>query len=304
MPESPFCPVVIVVLNRNGRHLLPGCLAAVAALDRPPVAVLLVDNASSDGSREFVTAEYPAVRVIAVETNYGVASGRNLAIDAALAEADADWVLFIDNDTLLDPAAAERLVAAGEIDERIGLVAAKAYRRPGERLLASAGGMRFYPWRGVACDVADGEIDDGGFDTPRDIQACPGYALFVRRSVIETIGPFDAGFNPYGWEDVDYSLRAAKAGFRLRYAPDAVVHHAGGRAGRGPNIDYERHKAAKMFLLVRRHSTPAQHAVFLASLPVRALVRVSKELMSGNPGVALAWGRGLLSALKQWRSAS
>ena len=304
MPESHFCPVVIVVLNRNGRQLLPKCLAAVAALDRPPVAVFLVDNASSDGSREFVAAEYPDFRIIAAETNLGVAGGRNLALDAALAEADAEWVLFIDNDALLEPAAVERLVAAGATDERIGLVAAKAYRRPGERQLASAGGMRFDPWRGAAWDVADGESDDGRFDTPRDIQACPGYALFVRKSVIETIGPFDEAFNPYGWEDVDYSLRAAKAGFRLRYAPDAVVYHAGGRAGRGPNLDYERDKAAKMVLLARRHSTPTQYAVFLGTLPVHALLRAGKELMRGNPGVVLAWWRGLLGTLKPWRSAS
>lgn len=301
MPESSFCPVVVIVLNRDGRRLLPSCLAAVAALDRAPVAVFLVDNASSDGSREFVTAEYPGVRVIAAETNRGVASGRNLAIEPALAEAGAAWLLFMDNDTLLDPAAVERLVAAGGVDERIGLVVAKAYRRPGESLLASAGGMRFDPWRGAAWDVAGGEIDDGRFDVPRDIQACPGFALFVRRSVVETIGPFDEAFNPYGWEDVDYSLRAARAGFRLRYVPDAVVYHAGGRAGRGPNLAYERHKVAKMFYLVRRHATPAQYAVCLAVLPIRAVLRVGKELIRGNPGVVFAWVRGLLGAFTKPR---
>lgn len=302
--EAGPCPVVIVVLNRDGRRLLPGCLTSIAALDRAPLAVYLVDNASSDGSCEFVSAEYPTVRIIGAETNRGVASGRNLAIEPALAEAGAEWLLFIDNDTLLDAAAVERLVAAGEIDERIGLVAAKAYRRPDQPVLASAGGMRFDPWRGAAWDVASGEIDDGGFDAPREIQACPGFAFFVRRSVIETIGAFDEAFNPYGWEDVDYSLRAAKAGFRLRPAPDAVVHHAGGRAGRGPNVTYERHKVAKMFHLVRRHATPVQYAVFLAILPVRTLLRATKELVSGNPGVVLAWAQGLLGALpKPWRSA-
>jgi GT2 family glycosyltransferase len=291
--------VAVIIVTRNRRDLLLACLDAVERLRHSPVASVVVDNGSSDGSAAAVAARHPGTVVLAQPRNLGVAGGRNVGLAWALDRHRAAYLLFIDDDTLLAPDSVGELVSAIRADPGIGLVAPKAYRRPGERTLASAGGMRFSPFLGAAWDVGAGEEDSGQRDTPCEIQACPGFAFFVRREVMERVGGFDEALNPYGWEDVELSLRAARAGFRSVYAPRAVVHHLGGRAGRGPVGSYERYKLRNMLRLVRRHATPAQLAGFAALLPFRAVYRVSRELARGNGAVVAAWVGGMLRS--GWR---
>ena len=147
----------------------------------------------------------------------------------------------------------------------------------------------FYRLDGIPGNRGVWEIDRGQYDLPRDVQACAGYAFLVRRAVFRRIGLFDETFNPYGWEDVDFSLRAAEAGFRIVYAPRSVVYHAGGRVGRGIVELYERHKARNMLYFVRRHTTMLQWCCFLGILPFRAFVRIVREVARGNGGVVWTW---------------
>ena len=149
--------------------------------------------------------------------------------------------------------------------------------------------MSFNPYTGVIRDVASGEIDAGQHDTPREVQACSGFAFLVRREVFARVGLFDENFNPYGWEDVDISLRAAKDGFRVVYEPKAVVYHLGGRAGRGTVEVYERHKARSLLYFIRQHTTRWQRLCCWCVLPLRAVARVAKEIAKGNVRVVHAW---------------
>ena len=139
-----------------------------------------------------------------------------------------------------------------------------------------------------------GEPDSGRHDRPRDVQACPGYAMFVSAPAVARIGRFDDGFNPYGWEDVDFSLRARQSGFRIVYAPAAVVFHAGGRVGRGPVSAYETQKARQLFRLVRRNSSPLQWCCFLLLFPLPgAMAGHARDCCRQSAGrVRLAEGPG------------
>lgn len=285
--------VAVVILNHDRRDLLIECLASVTAQHHPSVEIVVVDNGSSDGSADAVARDFPAVYVLRQSRNLGVAGGRNAGLAWVSANLSASYLFFIDNDTSLDPQAVSQLVATATADSAIGLVAPKAFRRRGDTTLASAGGMKFNPYIGAAWDVASGQSDRGQYDEPRDVAACPGFAFFVRREVFTAIGAFDENFNPYGWEDVDFSLRALRAGFRLAYAPAAIVYHAGGRAGRGPNLLYERYKAQKMIYLVRRHSTPTQWICFLFLFPIRGAYRALREIVTGNGLVMVAWLGGI-----------
>jgi GT2 family glycosyltransferase len=283
------------VLSHNRREQLLACLEALRRTLHPHIAVAVVDNGSTDGSAKAVARAFPDARLIVQPRNLGVAGGRNAGLAWALAEPRPEWLLFIDDDTLVEPGSVGALVAAGR-DRQVGLVAPKVLRQRGDSVLMCAGGMRFNPWTGAAWDVGAGEIDRGQRDRPMDVQACPGCAFFVRRSVIERIGGFDERFNPYGWEDVDLSLRAGAAGFRLIYAPEAVVHHRGGRLQRGSLAHYERHKAANLVRLVRLHASPPQRLAFWCLLPLRACWHAGRELSRGNAGIIAAWVGGLLGA--------
>jgi GT2 family glycosyltransferase len=290
MPTSTaIAAAAAVVLNHNGRALLLECLQSLMTSTYANLQIVVVDNGSNDGSAEAVESRFPSVRVIRRRCNAGVAGGRNTGIRWVRANLTAAYIIFLDNDTQVEPHTIGAMIEAAEGHSDIGMVAPKAFRQRDRRELLSAGGMRFNPYTGALQDVASGEDDVGQYDQGRDIQACPGFAFLVRASVIDHIGGFDDAFNPYGWEDVDFSLRAARAGFRIVYTPAAVVYHAGGRVGRGIVDLYERHKARNMFYFVRRHTTPFQWMCFLAWLPFRALARIFREILAGNAGVVATW---------------
>jgi GT2 family glycosyltransferase len=281
--------VAVIVLNRDRRHLLLRCLDSIHRLNWPHLTMLVVDNGSSDDSVAAVEERFPDVPLLALHRNLGVAGGRNAGLAWVMERHRPDYLLFVDDDTVLEQDSVNHLVAAAGDDERIGLVAPKAYRKPGELLLTSAGGMRFNPYLGAAWDVGAGEQDEGQYDRTHDVDACPGFAFFARSRLFERLGPFDENLNPYGWEDVEFSLRARAAGHRLVYAPGAVVWHLGGRIGRGPIMDYERHKVRNMLRLLQRHATVPQLLCFAGLLPARVAYKVGRELAGGNWAVVGAW---------------
>jgi GT2 family glycosyltransferase len=276
--------VAIVVLNHNGKCVLLECLDRAIASDYQPFDLVVVDNGSTDGSAEAVINRFPRAHVVRLPSNRGVAGGRNAGIRYVQERLDVAYTFFLDNDAFVHPACLRELVETIDGDTTIGLVSPKGYRFREGNEIASAG-MVFNPYTGVARDVGDGETDRGQYDTRRSITACPGFAFLVRREVFERIGPFDAAFHPYGWEDVDFSLRARKAGFKILYAPRAVVHHKGGKAGHGPIPAYERGKAENLIRLMKRHATGLQWICFLSLLPMRATSHAARELLRGNPGV-------------------
>lgn len=279
----------LIILTWNGKELLLECLKHAELTDYQPLAIVVVDNGSSDGTAEVVRRLYPDVHLLSLGRNAGVSGGRNAGVRYVEEHLDTEYIILLDNDTQVEPDTVSKLVAAVCRDEHVGLVTPKAFRKKGDPLLLSAGGMHFHPFTGVLKDVAGGEIDRGQYERPRDVQACPGFAFLVRNAVFRQIGLFDEAFNPYGWEDVDFSLRASKAGFRIVFAPEAVVYHAGGRKGRGVVELYERHKARNMFYFVRRHTTTLQWFCFLGILPFRAFVRIVKEVTGGGGSAVSAW---------------
>jgi hypothetical protein len=261
--------------------------------------IVVVDNGSTDGSERAANRRFPSVKVVCNRYNTGVSGGRNTGIRWINANLNPRYVIFLDNDTQVEPGALKALIEVADQDPHVGMVAPKAFRRRGDRTLLSAGGMQFNPYTGVIRDVAGGELDTGQYDRIREIQACPGFAFLVRTSVFATVGNFDENFNPYGWEDVDLSLRAHAAGFKIVYTPDAIVYHAGGRIGRGINSLYERTKAKTIFYFVRKHTTSWQWMCFLCFLPLRASARIAREILTGNTVVVLMW----LDALRRKKRA-
>jgi len=287
--SSDPAPVAVVVLNHNGKDLLLECLRSVMASAYRPVQIVVVDNGSNDGSAEAVGCLFPFAHVVLNGCNAGVAGGRNAGVKWINANLAAKYIIFLDNDTQVEPDTVGAMVEAADQDLSIGMVVPKAFRQKGDRVLLSAGGMLFNPYTGSLRDVASGEFDAGQYDQVREVRACPGFAFLVRPAVFRKIGGFDEAFNPYGWEDVDLSLRAGKAGFRIVYTPRAVVYHAGGRAGRGIVSLYEHHKAKNLFYFVRRHTTLWQWLCFLCVMPLRALARIIKEIVTGNARVVWTW---------------
>jgi GT2 family glycosyltransferase len=288
--------VVITVLNLNKQAETLRCLESVFRLDYAPYEVVLIDNGSTDGSLETIKQAFPQVHSVRSETNLGVAGGRNLGVEYATRHFPYAYLFFLDNDTWVDPASLRAMVRAMEPDPRIGLVAPKGYRPTSPPLFASAGGHHINWYTGSIRTVGAGELDRGQYDDWRP-PTCSGGMALIRRSVVEEIGGFDNVFNPYGWEDVDFSLRARQAGFEIRLAPTAIVYHTGGKTGRGRALpEYERSKMRGYFILIRRHANRWQWACFLCLFPLRAIRRAIREIGRGHGDIVLAHVRGTLTA--------
>ncbi len=293
--------LVVVVLSFNKREDTLRCLESVTRMRYEPREVVVVDNGSSDGTADAVARAHPGVHLVKSPVNLGAPGGRNLGIRYAGARFPYAYLLFLDDDTVVDERLADELVAVLRDEPGAGLATPKAYRTGAPGVIASAGGMRVRLGRASITDVGAGALDVGQFDGAALVDSCVAFAVLARRAALERSGGFDEAFNPYGWEEVDFSLRVRKAGYTIRYAPRAVVHHAGGTPGRGRRVpEYERAKFANYLKLMRRHASPLQWAGFLAVLPARGALLMLDEVRRGNWRIVRARLAGVAQALTAW----
>lgn len=291
--------LVVIVLSHNKREQTLRCLESVRRMRYAPREVVCVDSGSHDGSADAVEAAFPDVHLVRSPTNLGAAGGRNHGLRWTADRFHYQYLLFLDDDAVADERLADELVLALRRDPAAGLATPKAYRAGAPNVIASAGGMRVRLGRGSITDIGAGEPDAGQFERSETVEACVGYTVLARRETIERCGGFDDAYNPYGWEEVEWSLRIRAAGFTIRYAPAAVCWHAGGTPGRGARVpDYERGKAANYVRLMRRYASPRQWLGFLAVLPMRGARLVGMRLRDGNWRILLEHARGLAAGAR------
>jgi hypothetical protein len=228
-----------VVLTWNGREDTLACLASLDRLRWDELTVVVVDNGSADGTHEAVRSEFPHVTAIRSEANLGFAEGNNVGIRAAL-DAGCDYVLVLNNDTLVDEGLVEALVAVAERRPDAGaLCPLIRYVDPPDRIWYA--GARFDP-RSVhnGRHTGYGEVDTGQYHSVRETGRATGAAMLVPRAVIEHVGCFDSRLF-IQVEDVEWSLRMRAAGFRILFVPDGLLwHHVAVTSGgeRGPTTAY------------------------------------------------------------------
>ncbi len=217
--------VSVIVVNYNGDAFLDLCLTSLAAQTYQAVEVILVDNASGDGSVEHVKAGYPWVRVIDSHVNLGFAKANNVGINAA----NGEFIATLNNDTEAAPEWIEALVGAMMSDDRVGMCASKMLRMDDPTIIDSTG---ICISRSGACwDRGMFEKDRGQYEAEEEVFGpCAGAALY-RKSMLDETGLFDEDFISY-MEDTDLAFRCRLNGWKCLYVPKAVVYHVhGGTAG-------------------------------------------------------------------------
>jgi GT2 family glycosyltransferase len=222
--------VAIVVVSFNAREHLERCLEAVAGGEHE---VVVVDNASSDGSPALVRERFPSVRLVELEENVGFGAANNVGMEAA----SGDWFLLLNSDAWPVDDAIEKLVAFGVAHPGAGIV--------GPRLCNPDGSLqrsvRGYPtlWR-IATEYlflrrlaprsdALNAFYGRGFDhaSVREVEVLKGAVLLVRREASEAVGGFDPAYFMYG-EEMDLCYRVRAAGWSVVFDPEAEFVHVGG----------------------------------------------------------------------------
>ena len=231
--------VGIVILNWNRKDDTVACLNSLDRLRVPlehELKIYLVDNGSTDDSlKAFSKITSPSFRLIENKINLGYVGGNNIGVKEAISEG-CDWVLILNNDTLVDRGLVTNFVKFFHGNKDVEIVSPKIYFAPGYefhkdrypkalqgRVVWYAGGM--IDWKNCyATNFGVDDVDRGQYDAEREIDFATGTAMLVRSQVFEKIGFFDERYYMY-FEDVDFSLRAKKAGFKIIYFPKSFLWH-------------------------------------------------------------------------------
>ncbi len=218
MARTAVIPSVsVIVVNFNGKQYLKDCFDSLLSLEYPQdrIELIMVDNVSEDGSVDYVRSQFPSVRVIQSDVN-NYCHANNLGIRSSR----GDFIALVNNDVTVDRKWLSALVNAIRADDAIGAVTGKVLFKNG--LVQSVGHTQlpsFY-WE----DRGFRQADSGQFNTVEDVASISHCAALYRRSCIDDIGLLDEEFVMY-LEDVDFSLRAKKKGWRLVFVPDGIARH-------------------------------------------------------------------------------
>lgn len=279
----------IVIPNYNGINYIENCLASLAD---EPARVIVVDNGSTDGSRQLVQEKFPGVRMIALEKNFGFCTAVNRGMEAS----DTTYVILLNNDTTVSPGFVRALETALERDGRVFSGAAKMAKMRCPELIDDAGD--YYCALGWAFAVGKDKPAQR-YNRQREIFSACGGACIYRRSILGEIGMLDENHFAY-LEDVDLGYRAKLFGYRNLYVPEAVVYHAGSASsGSRYNAFKAELTAANSVYVVYKNMPPAQ---ILINMPFLLAGFAVKFLFYCRKGLGGSWWKGTRKGIRLCRS--
>lgn len=247
----------VILLNwRNAEDTIAAVESLLGTASETGFQILVCDNASNDGSTEafldwarhhssvaadFLVSESDPPRMIesafektviwiATGANLGFAGGNNVGVRMAQRHGEFEYFWFLNNDCLVEPETLTALVSAMEEDRSIGICGALLrYVTPSDRIQAY-GGARHNPWTGRAQYLghwAEPHAPHSRDEVEQEMSYVCGASMFVRRELIENVGPMTEDYFLF-FEELDWAVRAQRAGYRLAYCPSAIVHHKEG----------------------------------------------------------------------------
>ena len=284
----------IILVNWNSYQDTSECLASLDKLNPPKPEIILVDNGSIDGSYIKLKNEHPEIKLVRIEKNSGFALGNNAGIRYALQQLGVDYLLFLNNDTVVEPGFLSTLLKAIGLRQDIGIVGPKIYFYNSRTLWFAGGGLKKNT--GFTYHIGVGEEDIGQYDEEKSVDFITGCALLVKKAVIERIGVLDPDYyNSH--EDSDFCLRAKKAGYKLVYVPKSVIYHKLARTMGGRRSSYYLYYRTRNHLLFKKKlhlKAPFFWPIFLSLV----FKRIFGALMLGQPKGAWATIMGIYDYYK------
>lgn len=216
--------VAIVILNWNGWDYTQACMGSLLDAGYSESDVILVDNASSDGSIINIQKYYPKAHLIQNKINEGFTGGNNRGIQYALRQG-YEFVLLLNNDTKVSPGFLELMVEEMRSNDNLAAIQPLIYFMDPKDQIWNAGGI-YHDWLGYS--KTNYHLKS---EKPYFTDWITGCALLARTSIIEKVGLLDNGYFAY-FEDVDWSLRMRRQGFELKVHPQAIIYHEAGAASK------------------------------------------------------------------------
>jgi len=222
--KMSYQKVSIIILNWNGCEDTIECIESLEKIDYLNYEIIIVDNASSGDDVKILQDRFgDYAHIIANGRNDGFAGGCNIGMQYAL-EKGTDYILLLNNDTIVDAQFLSEMVEVAEGDSAIGITGPKIYYYRYPNRLQSVGG-KFNWWLGKITHLGWDEEDVGQYETLAERDFMIGTSLLVKKIVIDKIAFLDNINFFCCFEDVDYCTRAKMAGFKIVYVPESKIWH-------------------------------------------------------------------------------
>ena len=277
--------VYCIILSYNGKQLTLDCLASVLELEYSNFAIMLVDNASSDGSveaiRSIFSKEIASGKIVlfANTMNLGFAGGNNQGMRYAY-EKGAEYILLLNNDTVVDNTLLANMISLCESDPKIGIAGPKIYyQEPPDQIWFAGGEIKLH--KGLSRHIGIRRKDLGQFNEAAECDYITGCAMLIKRAVVDKTGYLDTIYPMYS-EDSDYCMRARQNGFKMMYLPAGIVWHKIS-AATGGQLKWRkiRFRLISNFIFLRRHAL-WYHWFTIPFYFVRDAVRVLVSVLTGR----------------------
>jgi GT2 family glycosyltransferase len=279
----------VIVVNWNGKHFLEVCLTALRRQTFSDFETILVDNASEDGSVEYVREKFPEVRILELGINAGFAEGNN----AGYEQARGETIVLLNNDTEADEHWLEEIHKASQDFPRAGSFASKMLFFDDRKRIDNCGFA--VTKAGTAVDLGRGEQDGPAWAEPRKVFGACGGAAAYRRSMLEDIGFLDPEFF-MTFEDLDLSFRGQLQGYECVFIPRAIVYHHLG-ATRKKNPTHDVFFSQRNIELAYLKNMPL--GMILGSLPHRLVYELGGAAYFTKLGVGTAFFKAKMDAIRR-----
>jgi len=280
----------VIIVNYNGGETLLNCLASLVQTIGPECEIIVVDNASTDNSAEWVGLEFPQIVLIRSQTNLGFGGGNNLGAYYA----QGDYLIFLNPDTCVESGWLEALLEPFATNPHIGLVTSKIVLAERPDQINTCGNAIHLT--GITLCRGMG-APRKAFDRAEAVSAVSGAAFAMRRSLFETLDGFDEEFFLY-MEDTDLSWRAQLAGWQVWYTPQSIVRHCYRLRITARKVFYQERNRYLMLLKSMRWSTLVimLPALLLAEILTWGFVLLADRANIRNKIEAYCW------IVANWRS--
>lgn len=242
--------MAVILVNWNGSDDTLNCLESIYASTYQDYFIVVVDNGSHNDQISKLKQSKFDFELIETGENLGYTGGNNKGIEYAL-DCKVDYVFLLNNDTYIAPNTLQNIILAADMDKQIGISSPKIFFHPARHLIWSAGAalnQRFLMGYSFGYKVED----KGQFDQASDVDYVTGCAMLIKSKVLREVGMLSDDYFAV-CEDIDYCLRVANAGYRIRYEPSGCVWHIESASSGGSDApQYVYYQTRNYFLFHKR----------------------------------------------------
>lgn len=290
--------VIIIIVNWNGLEDTIECVDSVLKTEYSNYDMVIVDNGSSSGDGKRLKERFGNINVVELKQNLGFANANNIGILIALANQDTEYVLLLNNDTVVHPNFLKEMIKVTQSDHNIGIAGPKIYYYKDKRRIWYAGGKVNMYIRHIQ---EAGKIDNGQYEETRKTDYITGACMLISKNVFKKIGLLPREYF-LGWEDIDFCLAARRKGYACVFVPHSHIWHKVSASYKRHNLTYRhvffgfRNRFIMRYKFLSRSRFGLFIAIqFCAIIPIHVLYYV---LVYKDPKRVVSMYEGIFAGIK------